>query len=198
MTTELAWWLRYRSGRGPDRSVQLSPGALLTMGRAPESDIVLDDPEISRSHAKLEMRAEGVWVVDLGSGNGTYIDGQRIASHLWKPGHTLRLGAVQCELKRGDNPAPPLGQHPPKPNGAARQLDTVGRAMGSKQAPADALRIAWRLKTPLEADKAHAITIATGKSLTMIANPILCSIIPQCREGTPGLKCAPTARACGT
>ena len=167
MTNELAWWLRYRSGRGPDRSVQLSPGAQLTVGRASESDIILDDPEISRSHAKLQMRAEGVWVVDLGSGNGTYIDGQRITSHLWKPGQILRLGTVQCELNRGASPAPALGQHRAKPNGAARELDTVGRALGSKQGPADVLRIAWRLKTPLEADKEHAITIATGKSLTI-------------------------------
>jgi pSer/pThr/pTyr-binding forkhead associated (FHA) protein/DNA-binding beta-propeller fold protein YncE len=159
MTNELAWWLRYQAGRGPERSLQLSPGAVLTIGRGSDSGITLDDPDVSRLHARLEMRAEGVWIKDLGSGNGTYIDGQRITSHLWKPGQTLRLGAVQFELKRGDRPAPEHGRHGARPNRVARELN------------ASSLRVAWRIKATRRADKEHAITIPTGKSLSVGRDP---------------------------
>jgi len=98
MTRELVWLLRHRGGRGPDGSLELGPGALLTIGRGSESQLILDDPEISRLHAKLEMRTEGVWIQDLGSNNGTYIDEQRVTSRLWQPGQVLRLGSVKFEL----------------------------------------------------------------------------------------------------
>jgi pSer/pThr/pTyr-binding forkhead associated (FHA) protein/DNA-binding beta-propeller fold protein YncE len=159
MTGELVWWLRYRAGSAPDRSLELSPGTLLTIGRGSDSQIVVDDAEISRSHAVLELQAEGVWVKDLGSGNGTHIDGQRITSQLWKPGQILRLGGVQFELARGDRPAPALGQRGARPKRVARELD------------ASSLRIAWRINSPLKADKEHAITIPTGKSLVVGRDP---------------------------
>src|ERR1700674_5110506 len=110
MTGELIWCLRYQGRRGIDGSVQLKPKILRTIGRAPGADIVLDDPEISRLHASLETRAEAVWVKDLGSENGTFIDGSRITSNLWKPGQTLRLGAVQFELEKNAGRAPGTGQ----------------------------------------------------------------------------------------
>src|SRR5438270_174685 len=125
MTSGSAWWLRYDRGRGPARSVQLRPGTSLTIGRSSGCDIILDDTKISRSHAKVELGIDGVWVNDLGSGNGTYIDGQRVTSGLWKPGQTLRLGDVQFEIARGSNPAPEVDQRGSDPDRAAGEVDTA-------------------------------------------------------------------------
>lgn len=50
-----------------------------TMGRARECDLVVDSTQISRQHARLEMDGEQVVLVDLGSTNGSYVNGDRLA-----------------------------------------------------------------------------------------------------------------------
>jgi pSer/pThr/pTyr-binding forkhead associated (FHA) protein len=50
-------------------------GRRILVGRAPSADLRLDDPRISRLHARIEMRDDGVYVEDLGSRNGTSVDG---------------------------------------------------------------------------------------------------------------------------
>ena len=145
--------------------MQLGAGALLTIGRSPESDLVLGDPEISRLHAKLEPQAAGVLVKDLDSGNGTFIDGERIASRLWEPGQTLRLGGIQFELRRSEAPAPAVRQRDVERARVGGELDTARRVR--RDAAANSLRIAWRAKAPLEGRKEHAITVPIGKSLAV-------------------------------
>src|SRR5258708_38789120 len=45
-----------------------------TVGSAPAADIVVADPAVSRIHAEFEVRDDGVWLRDLGSRNGTFIE----------------------------------------------------------------------------------------------------------------------------
>lgn len=68
---------------------------VLTIGRDPISDIVIEDPEISRHHAKLTRTPEGYELQDMGSTNGSFVDGQRLsgASILLKPGQVIMLGS---------------------------------------------------------------------------------------------------------
>jgi pSer/pThr/pTyr-binding forkhead associated (FHA) protein len=54
-------------------------GRRILVGRAPSADLRLDDPRVSRLHARIEMRDDGVYVEDLGSRNGTAVDGQAVA-----------------------------------------------------------------------------------------------------------------------
>jgi pSer/pThr/pTyr-binding forkhead associated (FHA) protein len=49
-----------------------------TIGRSKEADLTIKEPSISRKHAQVELADSTWWVVDLGSGNGTFLDGQRI------------------------------------------------------------------------------------------------------------------------
>lgn len=51
------------------------PGGRLVVGRGDTASWVLFDPELSRHHAAFEHRADGVWVIDLASKNGTFVDG---------------------------------------------------------------------------------------------------------------------------
>src|SRR5438270_2376460 len=76
---------------------------VVNLGRADYNDIVLPDPSVSTSHAKLQRR-EGVWVlVDLDSTNGTFVDGERVRGEApLAPGATVRLGDVQLLFEPTD------------------------------------------------------------------------------------------------
>jgi diguanylate cyclase (GGDEF)-like protein len=79
---------------GPDKGATfpLNPG-VTTIGRSPDSVIVLNGRGISRHHAVITLEAKGeVFVEDVGSTNGLYIDGQRIIRQALEPGQTLILG----------------------------------------------------------------------------------------------------------
>ena len=59
-------------------SYELRTGATLVVGRAPNSDIPIIDPTISRRHAEVECGDAGVTIRDLGSSNGTFVNGTRV------------------------------------------------------------------------------------------------------------------------
>jgi len=52
--------------------------AVTSLGRAPENDVLLDHPSVSRFHARVLSDGDGTRIVDLGSGNGTRVDGQEL------------------------------------------------------------------------------------------------------------------------
>lgn len=67
----------------------------LTAGRDPVSDIILNDPEVSRQHARFTQTETGYQVQDLGSTNGTFVNGQRLESDSvdLQPGFTISMGS---------------------------------------------------------------------------------------------------------
>jgi len=90
----------------------------VTVGRDPGVDILVDHPSVSRRHAVLERSGESWAVADQKSGNGTWIDGQRIIKAILRPGQSLRFGAVTfgVALQRpAAIAAPPLPKTPPAP-----------------------------------------------------------------------------------
>lgn len=72
--------------------------AQVVIGRAPECDISIPSDEISRRHAQVKPISDGLSVEDLGSSNGTFINGQRIEKGLLRPGDELRLDTVRFLL----------------------------------------------------------------------------------------------------
>ncbi|MBE0698129.1 MAG: FHA domain-containing protein [Anaerolineaceae bacterium] len=64
----------------PGNRIYLYPGQKIRLGRAPENDVVLDDPMISREHALIEWNGNGFLLSDLGSINGTYVNTTRLMS----------------------------------------------------------------------------------------------------------------------
>lgn len=66
-----------------------------TIGRDISNKIIINDPEVSRRHVRLSVnpQAGGFVIEDLGSTNGTFVDGQRLMGpHLLRPGQTVMLG----------------------------------------------------------------------------------------------------------
>ncbi|HEY6808587.1 MAG TPA: FHA domain-containing protein, partial [Gemmatimonadales bacterium] len=61
-----------------DQSIDLQTGRTLVVGRAVTSDIPIYDPTISRRHAEVSLAADGVRIKDLGSSNGTFLNGARV------------------------------------------------------------------------------------------------------------------------
>jgi hypothetical protein len=75
-------------------------GREITIGRAETSDLVIDDEFASTNHARL-IKKDGDWVVqDLGSTNGTFLDGQRLSTPVvLKLGAEVRIGKTAFELR---------------------------------------------------------------------------------------------------
>ena len=68
------------------------------VGRDDENDITLPHESVSGSHAELLLRGEDVHVRDLGSTNGTYINGNKVAESPLQPGELLTFGEVELKI----------------------------------------------------------------------------------------------------
>jgi adenylate cyclase len=95
-----------------DQSFELPPGRSLLVGRGISSDIAIYDPTISRRHAELTVGPDGVQVKDLGSSNGTCINGSRVSSGRLNPNDSITFGKVLFQLKELRTSGPPAGITP--------------------------------------------------------------------------------------
>ena len=88
------------TGSRKGASIQLSDAARI--GKADDNDLVLGDDTVSRHHCELVREGTAVRVRDLGSTNGTRVDGTRVTDALLSPGAVLRVGEVDIAVR----PAP--------------------------------------------------------------------------------------------
>jgi pSer/pThr/pTyr-binding forkhead associated (FHA) protein len=92
-------------------------GERCTVGSSPESDLVVEDPSVSRTHVLIERLGGRCFLEDLGSRNGTYVNGQRISGRrVVRPGDEIRLGLVRVVVRgvaSGAGPSTAVVDEPP-------------------------------------------------------------------------------------
>jgi class 3 adenylate cyclase len=99
----------------------------LTLGRGDDAGFLINDPEISRVHAVIGLTARGLEIQDLGSLNGTLVNGERISSAtLLAPGDIVKIGATRIEvLSAGDRALASVSRASPTPIEAEDELRPV-------------------------------------------------------------------------
>lgn len=90
------------------------PDTPTAVGRSPECQIQIVDPWVSSMHAMFERRGDQLWLVDLESRNGTWVDEQRVREAPLAAGTRLRFGKTMAEIREGQAPrsiVPLLNEH---------------------------------------------------------------------------------------
>jgi pSer/pThr/pTyr-binding forkhead associated (FHA) protein len=126
------------------RQIELA-SEYLTVGREPTCDVRLDDPHVSRTHAALERRGAAVYVQDLGSSGGTFVNGNPARSAELRQGDVVAFATVRARFEA----APPVSAETqampgtaargsaerPEPNPTEfRQAEPVRYDIGQQQA----------------------------------------------------------------
>ncbi|WP_409058000.1 FHA domain-containing protein [Streptomyces sp. SYP-A7185] len=122
---------------GPDAGgVHLLHGGQIKIGRSADADVPLDDPDVSRLHCAVTLTPDGqVTVTDLGSTNGTTVDGREITDRPVRltPGSLLRLGESALRFTAGDGTG---GALPTAPDGEGHvRVRVAASADGHRSAP---------------------------------------------------------------
>jgi pSer/pThr/pTyr-binding forkhead associated (FHA) protein len=86
------------AGVGRDHAV----GTECVVGRAPDVDFTIEDTLASRRHLRVARDGDAYVLSDLGSRNGTWVDGQRVQSAPLKDGSVIRAGATEFVFKQKD------------------------------------------------------------------------------------------------
>ncbi|MBK9384114.1 MAG: FHA domain-containing protein [Planctomycetes bacterium] len=97
----------------------------LTIGRAPGSDLLLKDGSVSSKHALLKLEGLVLEVEDLGSTNGTFVDGAKVESARVELGGSFQVGKIRLRLDRAGD-AGATGASIPKPQPTARAAEPAG------------------------------------------------------------------------
>jgi hypothetical protein len=95
--------LRISAPGRPPRDIALD-GRPLTIGRATDVELVLADPLASRRHARLSSRGGRLVLTDLGSTNGTRVNGEPVREAVVGPGDRIEVGATRLEIVTAGSP----------------------------------------------------------------------------------------------
>ncbi|APR87462.1 Response regulator of zinc sigma-54-dependent two-component system [Minicystis rosea] len=84
-----------------DGAHRISATGRMVIGSAKAVDVVLADAAVSRLHAEIEPRQDGLWVRDLGSKNGTFVEGILVGAARVPDGATIRCGSTVLQVRYG-------------------------------------------------------------------------------------------------
>jgi hypothetical protein len=122
--------LVFTSGHSGRQAVDID-GAGITIGRVAENDVQLVDDKVSRHHAVIELQDGGRVVLhDLGSRNGTFVDGVRLSgSCVLAGGERLRFGDQQLRVEASPPVQPAVEAQRPDQSGAAARRSAARRVL---------------------------------------------------------------------
>lgn len=96
------WILKFISGKYQGGEFQLEEGVVYGVGRANDSDMVLVEDMVSRNHAKIQVVGDVPILEDLGSTNGSFVNGERVKKVELKEGDRILFGTSIIRLVRAD------------------------------------------------------------------------------------------------
>jgi hypothetical protein len=118
--------LRFISGKYQGGEFPVVPEKQIIVGRSSELDMVLVEDMVSRKHAKIAMQSDQIWIEDLGSTNGTFVNGEKIKRARLKEGDRVLIGTSILKLIASDGPTDGTD--------ARVQLESVAAARRTSQA----------------------------------------------------------------
>jgi predicted component of type VI protein secretion system len=116
----------------------------LSMGRSPDNDLAFDDPEMSRKHAIFVRTPEGCAVKDMGTPNGTGVNGEAVDHALLKTGDVVQVGEVEIVYAETNRDPASLGK--------AVEYASQLKAFSSPFAQGDGESTMLGLRSPVDVD----------------------------------------------
>lgn len=90
---------------GPDRGLETKVRrGVVRVGSAPDNDLILADPAVSRRHLEIRLRSDQILVNDLGSTNGTQVDGVSVLKAFLTPAALVRIGDTVIRVSTANEP----------------------------------------------------------------------------------------------
>ncbi len=143
----------WKDAKGAEHAVLVE--GRMVVGSADGSAIRLDDPTVSRLHAELETRVDGLWVRDLGSRNGTFVNDVQVTGARVPEGAKLRFGALEVSADFGGAPKKPI---------EVWRDTSFGRLVGRSRAMRELFAVLARV-SPMDASVLIHGETGTGKEL---------------------------------
>jgi pSer/pThr/pTyr-binding forkhead associated (FHA) protein len=101
------WILQSNDDTAGTLTFRLLPGTVKTMGRAPGADFIVDAALVSRLHCRFTLADAGLKIEDLGSTNGTFVNGQKITgAQILAGGDRVKVGRVEFVVGRPEGSEP--------------------------------------------------------------------------------------------
>jgi hypothetical protein len=97
----LTAWLDVVLPTGDQRRYPLAANGPMIVGRVPSADLYLDDEQVSRLHAQITRTGGTFAVADLGSTNGTLVNGQRVSRAFLRDGDRIQIGQTVLTFRQG-------------------------------------------------------------------------------------------------
>jgi hypothetical protein len=117
--------LRFISGKYQGGEFPIVPERQIVVGRSSDLDMVLVEDMVSRKHARITMQSDQIWIEDLGSTNGTFVNGEKIKRAHLKEGDRVLIGTSILKVIAGDAPREGLD--------AKRELENVAQQRRTSQ-----------------------------------------------------------------
>lgn len=95
--------LKFISGRYQGAEFPISTDSEILIGRSPDLDLVLAEDKVSRKHAKIGLDGQDLQIIDLGSTNGTYVNGERIRRQQLNPDDRILIGTSIARIITGSD-----------------------------------------------------------------------------------------------
>ena len=117
--------LRFISGKYQGGEFPIVSDKQILVGRSSDLDMVLVEDMVSRKHARISMQGDQIWIEDLGSTNGTFVNGEKIKRARLKEGDRVLIGTSILKLIAGDAPKEVMD--------VKRELENVAQARRTSQ-----------------------------------------------------------------